>query len=91
MDLQGLTRTKRKRKLIVDDVKAISWEEIKGQLSDTGDIVTNLVRTVHNMHIMESVTFKRLELVSLVLVSSPLSAYHRDPLVDLSDQYAAGS
>ena len=50
--MQGLTRTKRKRKLIVDDVKAISGEEMKGQLSDTGDIVTTLVRTVVNLHIL---------------------------------------
>merc|ERR1719334_537728 len=40
--IKGLTRTKRKRKLIVDEVKAISGEEMKGQLSDTGDIVTTL-------------------------------------------------
>jgi len=40
--MKGLTRTKRKRKLIVDEVKAISGEEMKGQLSDTGDIVTTL-------------------------------------------------
>lgn len=40
--IKGLTRTKRKRKLIVDEIKAISGEEMKGQLSDTGDIVTTL-------------------------------------------------
>eukprot|EP00092_Neocalanus_flemingeri_P036157 GFUD01039368.1.p1 GENE.GFUD01039368.1~~GFUD01039368.1.p1 ORF type:complete len:1133 (-),score=374.75 GFUD01039368.1:308-3706(-) len=41
--VKGLTtRTKRKRKLIVDEVKAISGEEMKAQLSDTGDIVTTL-------------------------------------------------
>jgi len=41
--VKGLsTRAKRKRKLIVDDVKAISGEEMKAQLSDTGDIVTTL-------------------------------------------------
>merc|ERR1719334_1468100 len=40
--IKGLTRTKRKRKLIVDEVKAISGEEMKGQLSDTCDIVTTL-------------------------------------------------
>ena len=31
-----------KRKLIVDEVKAISGEEMKAQLSDTTDIVTTL-------------------------------------------------
>lgn len=31
----GFVRTKRKRKLIVDEVKAISGEEMKAQLSDT--------------------------------------------------------
>merc|ERR1712223_946691 len=35
-------RTKRKRKLIVDEVKAIAGEEMKAQLSDTQDIVTTL-------------------------------------------------
>jgi len=41
--IRGLThRAKRKRKLIVDEVKAISGEEMKAQLSDTGDIVTTL-------------------------------------------------
>ena len=35
-------REKRKRELIVDEVKAISGEEMKAQLSDTGDIVTTL-------------------------------------------------
>jgi len=41
--VKGLTtRAKRKRKLIVDEVKAISGEEMKAQLSDTGDIVTTL-------------------------------------------------
>lgn len=33
---------KRKRKLIVDEVKNISGEEMKAQLSDTSDIVTSL-------------------------------------------------
>ena len=32
----------RKRKLIVDETKAITGEEMKGQLSDTSDIVTTL-------------------------------------------------
>ncbi|XP_023231715.1 double-strand-break repair protein rad21 homolog [Centruroides sculpturatus] len=36
------TKTKRKRKLIVDEVKNISGEEMKSQLSDTSDIVTTL-------------------------------------------------
>ena len=40
--VQGLNRAKRKRKLIVDEVKAISGEEMKAQLSDTSDIVTTL-------------------------------------------------
>ena len=41
--VKGLfTRFKRKRKLIVDEIKAISGEEMKAQLSDTGDIVTTL-------------------------------------------------
>ena len=38
----GPIRTKRKRKLIVDEVKAIAGEEMKAQLSDTQDIVTTL-------------------------------------------------
>ncbi|RXG69791.1 Double-strand-break repair protein rad21-like protein [Armadillidium vulgare] len=38
----GWPRTKRKRKLIVDEVKNISGEEMKAQLSDTTDIVTTL-------------------------------------------------
>lgn len=40
--LRGFTKTKRKRKLIVDEVKNISGEEMKNQLSDTSDIVTTL-------------------------------------------------
>ena len=35
-------RRKRKRKLIVDDIKAITGEGMKGQLSDSADIVTTL-------------------------------------------------
>lgn len=38
----GVTKAKRKRKLIVDEVKNISGEEMKNQLSDTTDIVTTL-------------------------------------------------
>lgn len=38
----GWPRTKRKRKLIVDEVKNISGEEMKAQLSDTTDIVNTL-------------------------------------------------
>lgn len=38
----GFTKTKRKRKLIVDEVKNISGEEMKAQLSDTSDIVITL-------------------------------------------------
>lgn len=40
--LKGFTKSKRKRKLIVDEVKNISGEEMKNQLSDTSDIVTTL-------------------------------------------------
>ena len=32
----------RKRKLVVDEIKAITGEEMKAQLSDTSDIVTTL-------------------------------------------------
>lgn len=39
---EGWARHKRKRKLIVDEVKNISGEEMKSQLSDTSDIVTTL-------------------------------------------------
>lgn len=38
----GFTKAKRKRKLIVDEVKNISGEEMKAQLSDTSDIITTL-------------------------------------------------
>nr|CAI5830524.1 unnamed protein product [Callosobruchus analis] len=38
----GLTKSRKKRKLIVDEVKNISGEEMKNQLSDTSDIVTTL-------------------------------------------------
>ncbi|KAI4459377.1 scc1 / rad21 family member [Holotrichia oblita] len=40
--LRGFTKTKRKRKLIVDEIKNISGEEMKNQLSDTSDIITTL-------------------------------------------------
>ncbi|XP_034244818.1 double-strand-break repair protein rad21 homolog [Thrips palmi] len=40
--LKGFTKAKRKRKLIVDETKNISGEEMKSQLSDTTDIVTTL-------------------------------------------------
>uniref|UniRef100_A0A8D8MCM6 Double-strand-break repair protein rad21 homolog n=1 Tax=Cacopsylla melanoneura TaxID=428564 RepID=A0A8D8MCM6_9HEMI len=40
--IRGFTKTKRKRKLIVDEVKNISGEEMKSQLSDTSDIVITL-------------------------------------------------
>jgi hypothetical protein len=40
--ITGFTKTKRKRKLIVDEIKNISGEEMKAQLSDTSDIVTTL-------------------------------------------------
>jgi len=40
--IKGFTRAKRKRKLIVDETKAITGEEMKAQLSDTSDIVTTL-------------------------------------------------
>ncbi|VVC94456.1 unnamed protein product [Leptidea sinapis] len=39
---RSVTKTKRKRKLIVDEVKNISGEEMKNQLSNTADIVTTL-------------------------------------------------
>lgn len=39
---KGVTKTKRKRKLIVDEVKNISGEEMKAQLANTSDIVTTL-------------------------------------------------
>uniref|UniRef100_A0A6B2E8Y9 Putative dna repair protein rad21 n=1 Tax=Phlebotomus kandelakii TaxID=1109342 RepID=A0A6B2E8Y9_9DIPT len=40
--LKGVTKHKRKRKLIVDEVKNISGEEMKNQLANTSDIVTTL-------------------------------------------------
>lgn len=40
--VKGWARHKRKRKLIVDEIKNISGEEMKSQLSDTTDIVTTL-------------------------------------------------
>lgn len=40
--LKGLTKAKRKRKLVVDEVKNISGEEMKSQLASTSDIVTTL-------------------------------------------------
>ncbi|XP_072929287.1 uncharacterized protein vtd isoform X2 [Epargyreus clarus] len=40
--LKGITKAKRKRKLIVDEVKNISGEEMKNQLSNTSDIVITL-------------------------------------------------
>lgn len=40
--LKGVTKTKRKRKLIIDDVKNISGEEMKSQLANTADIITTL-------------------------------------------------
>jgi cohesin complex subunit SCC1 len=40
--VKGLSKAKRKRKLIVDEIKNISGEEMKAQLSDTSDIVTTL-------------------------------------------------
>uniref|UniRef100_A0A6P4EEL5 Double-strand-break repair protein rad21 homolog n=1 Tax=Drosophila rhopaloa TaxID=1041015 RepID=A0A6P4EEL5_DRORH len=39
---KGLTKTKRKRKLIIDEIKNISGEEMKAQLADTSDILTTL-------------------------------------------------
>lgn len=39
---KGVTKTKRKRKLIVDEIKNISGEEMKAQLANTSDIVTTL-------------------------------------------------
>lgn len=40
--LKGVTKTKRKRKLIIDDIKNISGEEMKSQLANTADIITTL-------------------------------------------------
>merc|ERR1711963_327843 len=40
--MRGTMRAKRKRKLVVDEIKAIAGEEMKAQLSDTADIVTTL-------------------------------------------------
>lgn len=40
--LKGITKNKRKRKLIVDEVKNISGEEMKSQLANTSDIITTL-------------------------------------------------
>lgn len=40
--IAGVTKTKRKRKLIVDEVKNISGEEMKSQLANTSDIITTL-------------------------------------------------
>jgi len=40
--MRGITKAKRKRKLVVDEIKAITGEEMKAQLSDTSDIVTTL-------------------------------------------------
>lgn len=40
--LRGVTKAKRKRKLIVDEVKNISGEEMKSQLANTSDIITTL-------------------------------------------------
>lgn len=40
--LKGVTKTKRKRKLIIDEGKNISGEEMKSQLANTADIITSL-------------------------------------------------
>lgn len=40
--LKGVTKAKRKRKLIIDEVKNISGEEMKAQLANTTDIITSL-------------------------------------------------
>jgi len=40
--VRGTMRTKRKRRLVVDEVKAIAGEEMKAKLSHTADIVTTL-------------------------------------------------
>jgi cohesin complex subunit SCC1 len=40
--LKGVTKPKRKRKLIIDEVKNISGEEMKAQLANTADIITSL-------------------------------------------------
>lgn len=40
--LRGLPKAKRKRKLIVDEIKNISGDEMKSQLANTSDIITTL-------------------------------------------------
>ncbi|CAG0919938.1 unnamed protein product [Notodromas monacha] len=65
--LKGWPRTKRKRKLIVDEVKNISGEEMKAQLADTADIVTTLdlaPPTKRLMHWKETGGVERLFTVS---------------------------
>ncbi|KAH8275067.1 hypothetical protein KR018_005722 [Drosophila ironensis] len=39
---KGVSKSKRKRKLIIDEIKNISGEEMKAQLADTSDILTTL-------------------------------------------------
>jgi len=74
--IRGLgQRAKRKRKLIVDEVKAISGEEMKAQLSDTNDIITTLdlaPPTKRLMHWKETGGVEKL----FVLPGRVLSAKH---------------
>ena len=73
----------RKRKLIVDEVKAISGEEMKAQLSDTTDILTTLdlaPPTKRLMHLKETGGVEKLfALPGRTLNSRPLFRdYHKN-------------
>ena len=83
---KGLTqRAKRKRKLIVDEIKAISGEEMKAQLSDTNDIVTTLdlaPPTKRLMHWKETGGVEKLfVLPGRVLSSKDISADYNENLI----------
>ena len=83
---KGLTqRAKRKRKLIVDEVKAISGEEMKAQLSDTNDIVTTLdlaPPTKRLMHWKETGGVEKLfVLPGRVLSSKSISTDYNENLI----------
>ena len=83
---KGLTqRAKRKRKLIVDEVKAISGEEMKAQLSDTNDIVTTLdlaPPTKRLMHWKETGGVEKLfVLPGRVLSSKDISTDYNENLI----------
>jgi len=83
---KGLTqRAKRKRKLIVDEIKAISGEEMKAQLSDTNDIVTTLdlaPPTKRLMHWKETGGVEKLfVLPGRVLSSKDISTDYNENLI----------